>query len=105
MGALGVLRAVVAGGALLEYEELEGIEWEWQAIDGAMRKAPLGRGASGNNPTDRAKMGTKRSMLSPTGRASLWRWPSRGPTATTRGCWWQQLRIGKTKSEVLKIGG
>ena len=48
---------------LLEYEELEGIEWEWQAIDGAMTKAPLGRGASGNNPTDRAKMGTKRSML------------------------------------------
>ena len=48
---------------LLEYEELEGIEWEWQAIDGAMTKAPLGRGASGKNPTDRAKMGTKRSML------------------------------------------
>ena len=48
---------------LLEYDELEGIEWEWQAIDGAMTKAPLGRGATGNNPTDRAKMGTKRSML------------------------------------------
>jgi putative transposase len=48
---------------LLEYDELEGIEWEWQAIDGAMSKAPLGRGASGKNPTDRAKMGTKRSML------------------------------------------
>jgi putative transposase len=49
---------------LVEYDELEGIEWEWQAIDGAMSKAPLGRGASGKNPTDRAKMGTKRSMLS-----------------------------------------
>jgi len=52
---------------LLEYDELEGIEWEWQAIDGAMSKAPLGKGASGEatgkNPTDRAKMGTKRSML------------------------------------------
>lgn len=48
---------------LAEYEELEGIEWEWQAIDGAMTKAPLGRDATGNNPTDRAKMGTKRSML------------------------------------------
>ena len=48
---------------LVEYEELEGIEWEWQAIDGAMTKAPLGRGATGKNPTDRAKMGTKRSML------------------------------------------
>ncbi len=48
---------------LAEYDELEGIEWEWQAIDGAMTKAPLGRGATGENPTDRAKMGTKRSML------------------------------------------
>ena len=48
---------------LLEYDELEGIEWEWQAMDGAMTKAPLGKGATGKNPTDRAKMGTKRSML------------------------------------------
>jgi putative transposase len=52
---------------LARYDELEGIEWEWQALDGAMSKAPLGRGASGqatgHNPTDRAKMGTKRSML------------------------------------------
>jgi putative transposase len=52
---------------LAHYDELEGIEWEWQAMDGAMSKAPLGKGASGeatgNNPTDRAKMGTKRSML------------------------------------------
>jgi len=49
---------------LLEYEKLEGIEWEWQeALDGAMsKKAPLGRGVTGKNPTDRAKMGTKRSM-------------------------------------------
>jgi putative transposase len=47
---------------LAEYEELEGIEWEWQAIDGVMSKAPLGRTreATGKNPTDRAKMGTKR---------------------------------------------
>jgi transposase len=28
---------------LAEYDELEGIEWEWQAIDGAMRKAPFFR--------------------------------------------------------------
>ena len=48
---------------LAEYDELGGIEWEWQALDGAMTKAPLGRGATGKNPTDRAKSGTKRSML------------------------------------------
>ncbi len=28
--------------ALKEYEELHGIEWRWQAMDGAMTKAPLG---------------------------------------------------------------
>src|SRR3984893_18586180 len=30
---------------LQEYEELEGIQWEWQAVDGAMTKAPLGKAA------------------------------------------------------------
>ena len=48
---------------LAHYDELEGIEWEWHSADGVMTKAPLGKGASGKNPTDRAKMGTKRSML------------------------------------------
>lgn len=28
--------------ALEEYDELEGIQWNWQSIDGAMTKAPLG---------------------------------------------------------------
>jgi transposase len=28
--------------ALLEYDELKGIQWNWQSIDGAMTKAPLG---------------------------------------------------------------
>jgi len=45
---------------LTEYDELKGIEWEWQAADGVMTKAPLGTDATGKNPTDRAKMGTKR---------------------------------------------
>jgi hypothetical protein len=48
---------------LAEYEEMEGVEWEWQALDGVMTKAPLGKDATGKNPTDRAKMGTKRSLL------------------------------------------
>ena len=33
------------------------------ATDGAISKAPLGGGATGANPTDRGKSGTKRSML------------------------------------------
>lgn len=28
--------------ALEEYDELKGIEWNWQSLDGAMTKAPLG---------------------------------------------------------------
>lgn len=28
--------------ALAEYDELKGIDWKWQSLDGAMTKAPLG---------------------------------------------------------------
>jgi putative transposase len=48
---------------LEEYDEIKGLEWQWQAVDGAMTKAPLGGEATGPNPTDRAKRGTKRSLL------------------------------------------
>lgn len=37
----GVFRKLWKGG-LLQYDELKGIDWEWQSIDGAMTKAPLG---------------------------------------------------------------
>ena len=40
---------------LAEYDEMEGIAWDWQSIDGAMTKAPLAREAVGNNPTDRGE--------------------------------------------------
>ncbi len=30
------------GRSLTEYDEQLGLEWEWQAMDGAMTKAPLG---------------------------------------------------------------
>jgi putative transposase len=49
--------------ALKVYDDLEGLEWNWQSIDGATTKAPLGGEATGPNPTDRAKLGTKRSVL------------------------------------------
>ncbi|MGH2508602.1 MAG: IS5 family transposase, partial [Ktedonobacteraceae bacterium] len=45
------------------YDELEGIQWEWQAVDGAMTKAPFGKTATGANPTDRGKSGVKCSLL------------------------------------------
>ena len=40
---------------LAEYDEMEGIAWRWQSIDGAMVKAPLAQEAVGPNPTDRGK--------------------------------------------------
>lgn len=58
----GVFKKMWKAG-LMEYDETQGIEWEWQAADGAMTKAPLGGGATGPNPTDRGKSGTKRSLL------------------------------------------
>jgi putative transposase len=48
---------------LMEYDDKKGIEWEWQSMDGAMTKAPLGGKGTGANPTDRGKKGTKRSLL------------------------------------------
>jgi transposase len=40
---------------LAEYDEMEGIAWSWQSIDGATVKAPLALEAVGANPTDRGK--------------------------------------------------
>ena len=48
---------------LLAYDEFVGIDWDWLSMDGAMTKAPLGGKKTGPNPTDRAKKGTKRSLL------------------------------------------
>jgi putative transposase len=65
----GVFARLWAAG-LQEFDELVGIDWEWQSLDGVMTKAPFGRAATaaaegiGHNPTDRGKHGTKRSMLS-----------------------------------------
>jgi len=44
-----------------EYDELKGIQWEWQSIDGAMHKAPLAQESAGPNPTDRGKNGDQAS--------------------------------------------
>jgi putative transposase len=48
---------------LTAYDELVGIAWDGQAADGVMTKAPFGGAATGANPTDRGKKGTKRSLL------------------------------------------
>jgi len=45
------------------YDQRLGIDWKWQALDGAITKAPLGGEATGASPVDRGKSGTKRSLL------------------------------------------
>ncbi len=47
-----------------EFDELVGIAWEWQSLDGGTTKALFGGAATGPNPTARGKRGTKRSTLS-----------------------------------------
>ena len=54
---------------LAEYDEMEGIAWEWQSLDGTQGKAPLAQEAVGNNPTDRGK---KRNQAQSVGGRS-WR--------------------------------
>lgn len=50
---------------VLAYYDLEvGIAWKWQAMAGVITKAPLGGEATGPSPVDRARCGTKRSVLS-----------------------------------------
>lgn len=44
---------------LAEYDEMEGIAWEWQSADGSTSKAPLARESVGPNPTDRGKKWNK----------------------------------------------
>ena len=50
----GVFEALWKAG-LAEYDDLEGIAWRWQSIDGAMMKAPMAQESVGPNPTDRGK--------------------------------------------------
>jgi transposase len=54
---------------LAEYDDMEGIAWRWQSIDGSMMKAPLAKEAVGRNPTDRGK---KREQA-PSSSGRLWR--------------------------------
>lgn len=58
----GVFKALWAMG-LIEYNTDVGLCFSWQSLDGAMTKAPLGGEATGRNPTDRGKSGTKRHLL------------------------------------------
>jgi putative transposase len=46
-----------------ECDELGAVDWKWQSADGMLGKARFGGEKTGPNPTDRAKPGTKKSLL------------------------------------------
>ena len=50
--AAGFFEKIWAKG-LEQHDELDGIGWEWQSLDGCMIKAPLALESVGKNPTDR----------------------------------------------------
>ena len=64
--------------ALEEYDDLKGIGWEWQSVDGSMVKAPLARNATGSNPTDRGKNGDKTKRIVRRTRSSTGNCSGRG---------------------------
>jgi len=45
------------------YDRRRGIQWKWSSLDSAMVKAPKGGDLTGPNPTDRAKSGVKRHIV------------------------------------------
>ena len=58
----GVLEEIWAE-LVAECDALGAVSWAWQAADGVMGKSRFDGGARGPNPTDRAKIGTKKSVL------------------------------------------
>ena len=55
----GVFKKLWQAG-FMAHNQAKEIDWEWQSIDGAITKAPLGGESTGANPTDRGKKGIKR---------------------------------------------
>lgn len=64
----GLFEAIWRAG-LAEYDQMEGIAWRWQSVDGAMFKAPLAQESVGRNPTDRGKKGEQAALA----RGRPWR--------------------------------
>jgi putative transposase len=58
----GVLEEIWAA-LVIECDGLGAVLWRWQAADGVMGKSRFDGAKRGPNPTDRAKMGTKKHLL------------------------------------------
>ena len=47
--------------ALEEYDDLKGIDWKWQSLDGAMSKSPLG-GEKNREKSDRSRQARRQAL-------------------------------------------
>lgn len=63
---------------LRRYDQLRGIQWKWQSLDGSMTKAPLGGEKNREKPygsweVGREAVGADRCTRGPVGRRHRWR--------------------------------
>jgi transposase len=78
--ATGVFRKLWKA-SLLEYDELKGIQWNWQSVDGAMTKSPLG----GKKPVRTRLIAAS--------------WEPNGPCSPMAGaCRWVSRRVAPTRT-------
>jgi transposase len=66
--------------ALSEYDELKGIDWKWQSMDGAMTKSPLG-GEKNREKPDRSRQAGRQAF-----DARRWPGPAAGRGHQRRQC-------------------
>lgn len=59
---LGIFEQLI-GAMVNYYGKKRGIKWKWQALDAKSCSSPLGGEATGKNPTDRGKRGSKIHLL------------------------------------------
>jgi transposase len=65
--------------ALDEYDQLQGIDWQWQSLDGSMTKAPLGGEKNWEKPDGSGQVGSQ--------AVGAHRRPGH---PACRGDWWRQ---------------
>ena len=81
----GFFKALWQAG-LETYDELQGIEWEWQSVDGAMRHLPL---SAAPRPAPIPLIAASRepsAVCSQMEQASRWPWRWMGPIAMISNC-------------------
>lgn len=66
----GVFRKLWRAG-LLEYDQRKGIQWEWQSLDGAITKAPLGGEKDGAQPHRSGQIGHQALLADRWGRCAV----------------------------------